>query len=554
MSQLTFNYCGLDAIEDLGLIVNFIAAPAVPEVTENVQDIPGMVGKLYLGNSYGQKIYEIEVTVPADNSTDFNNKLHELTEILMNPSDLEYPMQFSNDPGFTYYGHFTNISTPAVIVINSAWRRMVLTFVCSDPKGYGDYIANDMTRNPVNILPLGRSECYPVFTCIPKKDVSKIAVSDEEGNYIFLGSGVDPADGDTVQDLEPRVMTDYCNDLTLWTSVTAPTFTLDDASIKGAYKNTADALQPSSFGAATANKYHGPLIQRTLPGSYNNYRIRARMLHYQYYARARGKVELYLLNSNGARIGKIELTDSYTSKEIRVKVQLGNHTTQKNIYNSMGTVKEKKETVRTIKVKNGTKKVTVVGKDKKKTTKTVQQWKNVKLTSDLDTNTFTHFYGYIELQKIGNKYRVEILKLTNGSNPGWKKPIVVNWTDNSNTYTNNSLAGVALFAGKYDIYEDTANPVVSYQNNTLQLTHLEVNNIIGTGNNPAKPVIIARKGDEVKINCEDHTVYKNGRYFMNRLYIGSEFFKMEGGVDKTFAFEPGLNDADWYVEYTPTTS
>lgn len=553
MTLLTFNYCGLDAVNDMGLIVNFISAPVVPEVTENTQEVPGMIGKLYLGNSYGQKIYEIEVTIPADNSTQFNDKLHELTDIFMNADDLEYPMQFSNDPGYTYYGHFTTISKPEVIVRNSAWRRVVLTFSCSDPKGYGAYINNDIITNPANILPLGRSECYPIFTCIPKKDVTKIAVSDEDGNYVYLGADIDPEEGD-VQNLEPRVFSDVTNDLTLWTPVTKPTFTVDSAVILGSYKNTTDALEPSSFGANTAGKYHGPLIQRMLPGSYGDYRIRARMLHYQYYARARAKIELYLLDSNGYRIGKIELSDSYTSKEINVKVQLGNQTTYRNLYNSMGTVKAGKEKTRTIKVKNGTKKVKVKGKDKKTTTKTVQLWKNVKLTEDLDTNTFTHFYGYIELQKIGNKYRVEILKLTNGSNPGWKKPIVVTWTDTKNTYTNRSLAGVALYAGKYDIYEDTANPRVSYTVNKLQLTDLTVNHIINGGNNPTKPAVIARKGDEIKINCEDHQIYKNGRYFMNRLHIGSEFITMEGGVDKTFAFEPDLKDADWYVEYTPTTS
>lgn len=40
---------------------------------------------------------------------------------------------------------------------------------------------------------------------------------------------------------------------------------------------------------------------------------------------------------------------------------------------------------------------------------------------------------------------------------------------------------------------------------------------------------------------------------MENFYIGSKFFDMDGGVPKSFAFEPNLDDAEWYMEYTPTT-
>lgn len=548
MSQLTFNFCGADAIVDLDLLVNDITIPIVPEVSENVQDVPGMVGKIFLGNSYGQKVFKIVVTIKAKDSTELATKIHDLTELVMTFGDGEYPMTFSNDPGFTYYGHFTSISEPERIVQGSSWRRVTLMFSCSDPKGYGDYITHDMTANPVSLLPQGRSECYPIFTCIPKNNVTKIAVTDEDGDYVFLGAGVDPDTGEALQDLEPLVFHDNCNDLTPWAVVTSPTFTIDSGVIGGSYRATTDAITPSTYGNNVSGKWHGPLIQRWLPSSYSDYRIRARMLNYQYYPRAMGKIELYLLNSDGVRIGKIELSDNWNNKDVKVKVQLGGASGY-SIYNSAGTIKAGKTQTKTIKVKNGTKKVTSKGK-----TTTVQQWKTINLSEDLDTSTFSNFYGYIELKKIGNKYRVEILKLTLGSNPGWSKPIVVTWTDTNNSYTNNAIAGIALYSAKYDIYEDIADPRVNYSHNNLQLTDISIDNIINGGNVPTKPEIIARAGDEIKINCEDHKIYKNGRYFMNKLYIGSQFLKMNGGVYKTFAFEPGLNEADWYVEYTPTTS
>lgn len=551
MSLLTFNFSGVDAIEDLDLIVSSIRVPVVPEISESTQDVPGMVGKIFLGNSYGQKKFEIDVIIKAEDAADRAAKIHQLTELVMTFGDDEYPMIFSNDPEYTYYGHFTDVSVPQKILQTSSWMLTTLTFTCSDPKGYAAYTSNDITVDPVSLLPDGNSECYPIFTCIPKNDVTKIAVADEDGNYVFIGADVDPGTGEALQNLEPLVLHDNCNDLGLWSVVTTPTFTIDNGGvIKGSFGTTTEAIRPIDYGANTAGKFHGPMIKRNLPSSYSDFKIRVRMVNNQYYARAIGKIEMYLLDTNGYRIGKFALKDNSTNKSVQAEVQLGNGTTVKSLYSSYGTIKAgKTQTARTIKVKNGTKTV----KSKGKST-TVQLWKTIALSEDLDSSMFTNFYGYLELQKIGNKYRVEIMRLTLGSNPGWSKPIVVNWTDNANTFTANKLAGVALYSPMFDIYEDVANPRVSYSHNALELCDIAVWNIINGGNDPLKPRIIAHAGQEIKINCEDHRIYKNGGYFMDKLYIGSQFLKMQGGVPKTFAFEPSLNEADWYVEYRPTTS
>lgn len=550
MSLLTFNFCGVDAVADLDLIVNEIRIPVAPEITENTQDIPGMVGKLFLGNSYGQKSFEIDVTIKADNSSQLADKIHELTEMIMTFGSGEYPMIFSNDSEYTYYGHFSNVTTPQKIVQNKSWVKVTLTFTCSDPKGYADYTAFDITQNPVSIYSNGTSECYPIFTCIPKTTVSKIAVADEDGTYVFLGADVDPDTGEALQDLEPQVFRDECDNMASWTTVTTPTFQLDNGVIKGTMYGDQYSFGVSDFGTNSSGSWHGPMISKWLPGSYDDFRIQVRIANRQYYSRAQGKIEIYLLDSNGYRIGKIMLRDSLDSKVVHAQVQLGATTaTAKDIYYGAGIIKQGKTVKKTLKTKNGTKTV----KSKGKTT-TVQLWRNVTVNEELDTGTFTDFYGYIELQKIGNKYRVEILKLDSKSNPAWSKPLVVNWTDTANKYTGNALAGIAMYGAKYDITEDTLNPAVAYKKNAVNLSSVYVWNIINGGNDATKPKIIARPKDEIKINCEDHRVYKNGRHFMDKFYIGSEFLNMEGGVYKTFTFEPGLDKADWYVEYRPTTN
>lgn len=559
MNILTFNFCEVDAVTDLDIIVNDIKKPVTPTITENIQDVPGMVGKVFLGNSYGQKIFDILITIKANNSTERTKKVNELTDLVMTFGSGEYPMIFSNDPGNTFYGHFTNITTPERISPTSSWATCTLTFACSDPKGYGNYKQQDMMTNPITITPEGTGECYPIFTCLPKKDVTKIAVTDEDGTYVYVGSEVDPDTGETPVDKEPLVLHDVCNTLATWTLVTQSnlTWTLDNGVISGNMGTTPSALRVGTdsngyadYGPAVEGKWHGPCRLQWLPSSYNDYRVKIGISNYQYYARSRAKSEIYLVDSNGLKIGYISIKDKGNSEEVMVKVRLFKGASERALYDSYGKIKNGKRKFKTVKLGTGTKKIKEKGK-----TKTVQQWRTVKLDEDTSTSTYTDFYGYVTLEKIGNKFKVEIMKLNSDNNPAWSKPITVKWTDSNNTYSQD-LAGIAFYTAKYDIDEDRANPIQRYRNNGTALYDVKVWNILDGGNGGvgASPVVIARKGEEVKLNCEDRTIYKNGDIFMKNLFIGSQFPIMEGGALKSFAFEPDLKDADWYLEYRPTTS
>jgi predicted phage tail component-like protein len=556
VSGLTFNFCGVNA-EDLSLTVNDIRRAVTPEITENVQSVPGMTGELFLGNSYGKLIFEIDVTLKADDARDRAQKLHDLAALFTTFGSGEWPMIFSNDAEYTYYGHFTNISLPQKILEGHPWVKFTLTFACSDPKGYGAYESHDMTENPIIITPNGTAECYPIFTCIPRKDVTYITITDQDENYVFIGENVDPDTGSMPIDKEPLVFHDTCGTMANWETVTQETltFTPENGVVGGAMRSDKDALKPAldskghpNFGAPVKDKWHGPMVRQWLNGQYQDYRVRVWLWNNEYYARAHGKVECYLLDSLGNAIGKITLKDNSQSKKAIVQVQVINGSNFYNIHYGEGNIYKKEKKTVTIKVKNGT--VTVEEKGKKKT---VQKWKTLTLPEDPTTDTYTNFYGYIQLQKIGNKFRVEIMKCDSDHNPVWDKPVVTNWTDTKNIY-NQKLAGVAVYIAKWDIEEDTANPPTEYQDNGMAVSDIKVWEIIDGGNGATtNPTIIARAGDEIKINCEDRTIYKNGAIFMENFYIGSKFPTLQGGVPKTFAFDPGLDDAEWYYEYRPTT-
>ncbi|AWP37766.1 phage tail protein [Heyndrickxia coagulans] len=552
-TEFGFFYAGAHSRE-FNLKVIEIHRNIFPTVEEQTQNIPGMSGDLYLGTNVKNRTFVVDVEIVAGSHTQRIDLIHQISDWLMPVDDAEFDLIFDDEQDFTYYAHVSNITE----VTRSLYKgKASITFSCSDPKGYGEYQQHDMITNPITITPDGTAECYPVFTCIPKKDVTRIAITDQDENYVYIGSDVDPDTGDSPVDLEPLVFHDYCSTMATWLSLTPDTltFTPENGVIGGAMRSVNDALTFAldssgnpNFGKPVANKWHGPVVKQNLNGQYQDYRVSIWLSNKQYYPRAKGKVELYLLDQDGHAIGKIGIKDNSISAKPILQVIVFNGTKYHNIVYDQGSIQKKKTTTKKIKVKNGTRTVKSKGK-----TKTEQLWKTLTLPGDPSTDTYTNFYGWIRFEKIGNKFTVQVMKCDSKHNPVWDKPITKTWTDTSKIYTQ-KLAAVAAYIAKYDIEEDTANPVVKYRNNNLALTDVCVWEIINGGNkSTTSPTVVARKGDEIKINCEDHTVYKNGAVFMENFYIGGQFLTMQGGVPKTFAFSPDLSDADWYFEYHPTT-
>jgi predicted phage tail component-like protein len=558
---IKFIYCGLDSETDLHLIVNRIHRPTAPDITENAQSVPGMIGTLFQGNSYGSKVYTIDVTLPADTEAERVAKLHAISDLLVQTGDGNYPMVFTDDPDYTLYGHFSALPELVPVSQTDSSGTGTLTFTCSDPRAFGEQVSLQATENPNTLEIDGVAETFPILTCIPKHDVTKIAVTDQDNHYAYIGADVDPEIPTASVDKEPLVFWDQCQTLDPWEEVTSPTFNIENGQIGegSSMRTTGESIKigtdengHADFGTDVTGKWYGACRRQTLSTPLSDYRVRARLYNNQYYARAMGKCELYLLDQNGVRIGKIMLKDNGNGETVYAQAQLGydSNGTHQEIYYGQGQIDSRGTEEKLIKVNDGT--VTV--KKKGKTT-TQQKWKTLKRTVDLSTGTFTNFYGYIEIEKIGNKFTTRIMKFDDDSNPVWDKPITATFTDTGNQYQR-QLGGIAFYTAKYKITEDGTNPRNYYTNNGMGLCDVKIWEIIDGGNKPqvinSVPVVIAHAGEEIKINSETRTVYKNGAIFMEYLYPGSTFLRLRGGIPTTLSFEPGLDDADWFLDFRPT--
>lgn len=98
------------------------------------------------------------------------------------------------------------------------------------------------------------------------------------------------------------------------------------------------------------------------------------------------------------------------------------------------------------------------------------------------------------------------------------KQIVTNTLINSG-YPTGKLSSIVLWFGQYK----TA-PVVD----TFSVEDIEVINVNPTPETPVNEPIF-KNGDELIINCEEHTVTLNGESILDRVDIGSEFFSSGSG-------------------------
>lgn len=563
MDEITFTYGSFNSSEDLNLIVNEIKRGILGDISEITQDVPAMIGNIYNGTAFGSKKIDVDCTMKAETEEERAEMIHELGNLFFDDSNDEYDLILSDEPQYAYHAHVSAISTPERISNNSSYSTFTITFVCSKPFAYGEQQKQVITEDVFEFAPVGEAPTYPVFTIIPNTDVSNIAIADNEGSYVFLGQDENTESETTAVNMEPQILNDACNTLDTWTKITQESmkFSTENVVISplADMRTTSTAMHIGQkdgkdyYGENVSKKWHGAGRQQMLPTACNDYRVRARLYNTEKTFRAKNKIEVYLLATDGTRIGKLMLKDNDETREVMVACDVGYNTdNRKELYASTGTVskyKTKASDTKTVKVKAGTKTVTkTVKKKKKKVTETV--YKTLKLESDFKQSSYTDFYGWLQLEKVGNKYTFSFMKLKDNGQNAWQKAKKYTYTDKKG-YSNKQLGGIAVVISKYDITEDKNK--IAYKPNDMALCDVKVWNLLDGGNKKNnQPEIIAYAGEELKIDSEDGRVYRNGVPYMNNLYIGSTFFKCNGGVKKTYSFTPSPNEAEIFVEYVPT--
>ena len=104
--ERTLSIAGFNSKRDLKLIVSDIKRPLVPELTEQVQDIPGMRGVVYQGMNIGQKAFDITFFMQCIDDRDCVLQMRDLSNFFVQMMDgREYPLIFSDEQDVTWWVH-----------------------------------------------------------------------------------------------------------------------------------------------------------------------------------------------------------------------------------------------------------------------------------------------------------------------------------------------------------------------------------------------------------------------------------------------------------------
>lgn len=543
-----------------------INRPIVPNMTEQTTDIAGRFGTAYEGTNFGAKTFEIEVFMEATSEENRVQRMREIANLIIQTADGdEYPLVFSDEEDVTWWVHPLNASDPDRVTSSSPEATFTLSFSCSEAVAYGKKETIALTDAITSFTPKGNAETHAVLMLTAGEELYEIGASNGDG-YVYLGAGFDVANQDKPVNKKPRILYDPCNNLTVWNKVSssASAVTLENGKVidNADYRSTPDVLRigqksgvdffGTNPGGKGAKGWYGPMIRQNLSKSLTDWEITVRFDYDNNTPRAMNKVELFLLNNEGKRIGMLQVTDNSFSLENIVVAQVGTSSVSgyyRNVYISTRDGQNKITKKNTLPQKSLTFNRTKTATEKKNSkVKGNTISKTIKLNQSNAKNTFTDWYGSLTLKKVGNKYTTSVQKFAyNVGAVG--KPVINTWTDSKNQFTAmaSKFSGVALYMAKHDVYEDGLEKPVAYKANGMAICDIRVWEILGN-----EKQLVAEAGDEIIFDGDNRIVYKNGVRHMEDLSIGSTFLDHMPGQENIITLSPPPSDKNkWELTYIP---
>ncbi|WP_423716670.1 phage tail domain-containing protein [Lactiplantibacillus pentosus] len=580
-----FEYAGLNSRDDLQVEMGNVVLPSAPAMAEQVTDIPAMYGNQFNGTDFTSRTISIPVSIYcADNQDAFNQIMHNLSGLLLSddPSDngKEYPLVFGFEPKVTYWGHITTISDPAPINPGMYDMTLTITFVQSDPRATLPQVETPLKNGLNTITVEGTARTEPVIQVIPKRDLKHIGFTLNGGEY-GLGPDSDEDQAVAVKPYTQVVNSDVLNTMVEWTNDANAIAQMKTAG-KYTYQGEADSnrdTQVLMVKYANGSKqygphkpdWYGPGVRFTgMTNSLTNYRVKTRIHHIKHSGthngRAMGRVEVLLLDPNGATIGRFGLADSNSGGTPTCYLQItkpggafaggdGKHQTLfmgKGPSGSSSNGRDQK-----IKIKTGTTTKTVVKRSRnrhgKVTTRTIKRRVNKYTTvvNKEEKSALSTSWLELDLIKNGKVFSWSITQYyTSGRHNGQpckdpKRFLIVHGTfvDRNSNYQS-ALGGIGGVFFKHSIAEDDEN--VGYENPFMSITHLDIYQVNDVAQDA--PKYIANAGQEIVLNCETDSTTVGGK--LASPIWSTDYPKLSPGVN-SLTMIGDLDDAQITLKYLP---
>lgn len=581
LAKHSFEFDGIRAYEDLGLVVGHINWPTGTAITHSSQSVPGRYGEVPQGNAYGAKTWQIPISFQAVTDEEYMETLINITRAFTRRAEqgVSFPMRFGTMPDVTYYGTFTALPEATQISVGTNDSQLTLTFTADDPKGYKDPVTVKITDSMFEYTPEGTGEIYPIFRITPKKDMEEIGVAygSNPTKYVDVGYDQTADEQGNIIDKEPVLVNDPCNGLTTWTNIadiSKINFGINGVidgsvmsnessiSVKRSPNNTSVMYDYGDPLKHTDGKRYGPFIMHQgLPRAVKNFETNFRINHIKNYSRAISGNEVYGIDSNGKCIFRVSMQDAMQGRATRGEIQIGPEGKAIQVYKGYKdwhNGKNYTSYVTIVKQGKAYTKNTKGGKGKGKTSVNYYQ-SNVGIGNFNNTSFFNQGFVQCRIRKVGLKVWISLWKCNN-NNGKTDKYIIKNRVINLRKDQDFDFATIAWHANKTNITEDKLNPQTGKVNKQYNygwnsITAYSVKEILDDGNgNEPHPVVHA--GETVVIDCErnETTLIHGGAVnsLEKRVSLGSTYPSLWGGQSEVIGFNVNPEEVDIEMTYRPT--
>ncbi|MDV6381097.1 phage tail domain-containing protein [Pediococcus pentosaceus] len=581
LAKYSFEFDGIRAYEDLGLVVGHINWPTGTTISHSSQSVPGRYGDIPQGNAYGAKTWQIPISFQAVTDEEYMETLINITRAFTRRAEqgVSFPMRFGTMPDVTYYGTFTALPEATQISTGTNDSQLTLTFVADDPKGYKDPVTVKITDSMFEYTPEGTGEIYPIFRITPKKDMEEIGVAygSNPTKYVDVGYDQTADEQGNIIDKEPVLVNDPCNGLTTWTNIadiSKINFGINGVidgsvmsnessiSVKRSPNNTSVMYDYGDPLKHTDGKRYGPFIMHQgLPRAVKNFETNFRINHIKNYSRAISGNEVYGIDSNGKCIFRVSMQDAMQGRATRGEIQIGPEGKAIQVYKGYKdwhNGKNYTSYVTIVKQGKAYTKNTKGGKGKGKTSVNYYQ-SNVGIGNFNNTSFFNQGFVQCRIRKVGLKVWISLWKCNN-NNGKTDKYIIKNRVINLRKDQDFDFATIAWHANKTNITEDKLNPQTGKVNKQYNygwnsITAYSVKEILDDGNgNEPHPVVHA--GETVVIDCErnETTLIHGGAVnsLEKRVSLGSTYPSLWGGQSEVIGFNVNPEEVDIEMTYRPT--
>jgi predicted phage tail component-like protein len=505
-------------------------------------NVPARHGSYFTGARYGVRKIDIELVVLASTPTEYMDTLRFLAFCL----DIEEPSELviSDESDKFYYAILSGETdmTNGLMTIG----RGTLSFICPDPFAYSTEVK---TIEPSAGMFLfdnkGTTTTFPKFNVTFQNDATFVSFISPDG-VILIGNPSDP--DQVVLPKTQTILNDAMTSVSGWANAGAG---LDSGRLSaGSFISVNDGIQASSYGAGAvgAKTWHGPAIRKDLSQLVQDFEVKARIDFISEDGTSKldgdraGRLEIYLFNQSGGKIGKMVMRDSYKQYEFNVpEIFIGNTTFLESEPKAPAGKKKLQKTYKSYTVKKKdtwesiAKQYHMSAKDlatlnKSRTTdalkvgrkiqvydKTVTKWLYPSHVGD-----FNDFYGEFTLKRVydkksnANVWYAEFPRIVNGKKKHVIKPKT--FYDKNDTFTTSALSYIVIHYAQYD-----TTPVVQRMRVTdLKVLKHNTDTIIDV---PA----IFQSGDKLEVDLSDSSVWLNEEPFIQAVDVASTFFPVYEG-------------------------